>query len=141
RGTSLAVQVRTGNVGEPDATWSSWSPPTADPDAAPPSLPAGRFVQLRVTLATEDAARTPELRSVAVHYQTLNQPPELSKLAVPDVTTGDGATRQARLTVRWDASDPNDDDLQFRLDLRKDGWPDWVRITETPLTDKTYAWD
>ena len=40
-GTSVTVQARTGNVGDPDETWSDWSPEQADP-ARPrsPRLPA-----------------------------------------------------------------------------------------------------
>jgi hypothetical protein len=74
-------------------------------------------------------------------YQTANLAPEISRITVPDVTAADGAAKQARLTVRWDVSDPNDDDLAFTLQIRKDGWPDWVTLTETPLTEKTYNWD
>ena len=37
-GTSIALQVRTGNVGEPDETWSAWSAAQTDP-----TLGAGRF--------------------------------------------------------------------------------------------------
>ncbi len=140
-GTSVTVQARTGNVGEPDETWSDWSPEQSNPAAARVASPPGRFVQYRVKLATTDPRRTPELRSVAVSYRTSNLAPEIAKVDVPDVSAGDGAARQARLNLRWEASDPNEDDLTFVVSVRKEGWPEWIRLHEDPITEKSYAWD
>ncbi|MBX6312957.1 MAG: hypothetical protein IRY99_08595 [Isosphaeraceae bacterium] len=140
KGTSLTVQVRTGNVSEPDATWSAWSAPLTE-SGSRPAVPPGRFVQYRVNLATNDPAVTPELRAIFLHYQTVNLAPEISKIDVPDLSEGDGATRQTRLNLRWEASDPNGDDLTYTLHIRKEDWPDWVQLGERPLTEKTYAWD
>ena len=140
-GTRVTLQVRGGNVGEPDATWSAWSGPQGDPGSARARVPAGRFVQYRVDLATDDPRATPDVRSVTLRYQTANLPPEIAKLDVPDVSEGDGATRQAKLPLKWDASDPNGDDLSFRLHVRKDGWPGWLPVGEGPIAEKAYAWD
>src|SRR5262249_50081197 len=73
--------------------------------------------------------------------QTLNLAPELTKIDVPDISEGDGTTRQTQLTLRWEGSDPNGDDLTYVLHVRKEGWPDWVRLGDRPLTEKTYSWD
>ncbi len=140
-GTSVALQVRSGNVAEPDTTWSDWSPEQTDPENAQAQVPVGRFVQYRVKLSTRDPAVTPELSSVSLRYQSANLPPEIVKLDVPDISALDGATRQTRLTFRWDVNDPNDDELHFNLQLRKEGWPDWVRLNEQPLSEKSFAWD
>ena len=140
-GTTVRVQARTGNVGEPDETWSDWSSEQSDPDAATVSAPAGRFVQYRVKLATTDPRHTPELRAVALSFRTSNLAPEIARLDVPDLSTGDGAARQTRLNLRWEATDPNEDDLAFTVYARKEGWPDWIRLNEDPTTEKTMAWD
>lgn len=140
-GTSVAVQVRTGNVAEPDATWSEWSAEQTDPENAQAQAPAGRFVQYRAKLSTRDPSVSPELYGVSLRYQSANLPPEIVKLDVPDVTALDGATRQNRLTFRWDVNDPNDDELHYTLSLRKEGWPDWVRLNEHPLSEKSFSWD
>src|ERR1019366_7597079 len=29
----------------------------------------------------------------------------------------------------------------YTLHLRKEGWPDWVRLNDQPLIEKSYAWD
>jgi hypothetical protein len=140
-GTSLAIQVRTGNVGEPDSTWSDWSAPLTTPGPSIPRVPPGRFAQYRVTFKASNVALSPELRSIRLHYQTINLAPEVTKINVPDLASGDGATRQTRLTLRWDANDPNGDDLAFTLQIRKDGWPDWVVLGEKPTTEKSFNWD
>lgn len=140
-GTSLAIQSRSGNVGEPDATWSAWSPEQVDPNSARAAVPAGRFLQYRVVLRTDDPARTPELHSVFLRYQTENLAPEINRLDVPDVAAGDGATKAAKLSVRWDASDPNGDDLEYTLHVKKDGWPDWIKLGDNPITEPRFEWD
>lgn len=138
--TRLDFQVRTGNVGKPDATWSEWSAPTDDPSKI--TAPAGRFAQWRARLSTEDPRATPALRAVFWRYQTLNLPPEIARLDVPDLSAGDGATRQISLSLKWEATDPNNDDLEYTIEVRKEGWPGWIRLGgETPLTDKEYKWD
>jgi len=140
-GTAISFQARSGNVGEPDETWSEWSAGQADPATASTASPAGRFIQYRVKLSTKDPQRTPELRSVAVSYRTSNLAPEVTRLDVPDLSAADGAARQSRLSVHWEASDPNDDDLNFMLKVRKQGWPEWIAFTDQPITEKTFAWD
>ncbi len=140
-GTSVTFQSRTGNVGEPDETWSEWSPEQNNPAAARVASPVGRFVQYRVKLVTTDPRRTPELRSVALSYRTANLSPEIPRLDVPDLSTSDGTVRQTRLNLRWEASDPNDDDLNYTVSVRKEGWPNWIRLNEEPITERTYAWD
>jgi hypothetical protein len=140
-GTSVTVQARTGNVGEPDETWSPWSAVQTDPAEAHVGAPPGRFVQYRVQLATTDPRRTPELRSIALSYRTSNLAPEIARLDVPDLSAADGAVRQTRLNLRWDASDPNDDDLSFTISVRKEGWPDWIKLNEEPISERSFAWD
>ena len=45
----LAIAFRSGNTRTPDATWSSWSAPSAVPDGQI-DAPAGRYVQWRLTM-------------------------------------------------------------------------------------------
>ncbi len=140
-GTSVVLQVRSGNVGEPDETWSDWSDEQTDANRSKALAPAGRYIQYRATLKTNDPKTTPELHSVVLRYQTVNLAPEVTRIDVPDVSAGDGTARQTRLTLRWEAHDANDDDLTYTLRLRKEGWPNWIRLSEEPLTEKTFSWD
>ena len=65
-----------------------------------------------------------------------NLAPEINRLDVPDVSAADGAAKQTRLNLRWDVSDPNDDELSYTVQVRKEGWPSWIALTETPITEK-----
>ncbi|HYT92212.1 MAG TPA: hypothetical protein VEL76_26085, partial [Gemmataceae bacterium] len=59
-GTSVIVQVRSGNVADPDAgTWSAWSARQSDAESARVTCPPARFLQYKVTLATENANASP----------------------------------------------------------------------------------
>ncbi len=141
-GTAVRLRLRTGNVGQPDSTWSPWSAPLDDPAGSRPDCPPGRFAQYKAELSTDDRASSPALETVVVRYRTANLPPEIGKIEVPDLSEGDGATRTGKLTLKWEADDPNGDDLVYTLALRKDGWPDWVPLGgPSPLTGPEYAWD
>ena len=141
KGSAVALQVRTGNVNEPDATWTEWSPEQADAASAQAIVEPGRFAQFRLTLRTSDPGVSPELRGLTLRYQTTNLAPEIAKVEVPDITSGDGGSKQSKLTIKWDASDPNGDELIYRIQIRKEGWPDWVKLVDSPITESSYGWD
>src|SRR5262249_5248645 len=85
QGTSLTVAVRSGNVSEPDETWSDWSAEQTDPEKALVQAPTARFLQYRVTLSTDNPALTPSLGSLTMRYATTNQAPEVTNVEVPDL--------------------------------------------------------
>jgi len=140
-GSSLAIQVRSGHVGEPDETWSPWSSEQTNPEVSLASIPRGRFAQYRAVFRSDEPAKSPELRSIAIRYQTVNIAPEINKLDVPDVSAADGASRPAKLSIRWDATDPNGDDLEYTLQVKKEGWPDWIKLGDGPTTESKFDWD
>ncbi|HXU12690.1 MAG TPA: hypothetical protein VN898_12050, partial [Candidatus Binatia bacterium] len=88
KGTSIALGVRCGNTEEPDRTWTDWRSAPFAQDSALLDCPASRFLQWRAQLKTDDSARTPSLREVAVTYLQANLPPEIKKVDVqaPGVT-------------------------------------------------------
>lgn len=134
-GTRVVVHARTGSIAEPDATWSDWS------EAGQPLDPA-RFVQYRLTLTTRDPSQSPTVTCVELAYRTLNLPPEITSLNVPDLTSLDGSTRRTKVDMKWEASDPNDDDLTYELSIRKDDWPHWLPLNRhVPIVDKTWSLD
>lgn len=138
-GTRVTVAVRSGNLAEPDETWSDWSPEQTDADHAVVTAPTARFLQYRVTLTSEDPLVTPALRSLTVRYVTKNLAPEVGKIEMPDL---DAANLEdpKKLKFKWTASDPNDDELTYNLYVRKDGWKNWV-LLEEDLEKKEYEWD
>ncbi len=74
-GTAVTVAVRSGNLAEPDETWSDWSAEQTDPQRAVAAAPPARFLQYRVTLTSTDAAVTPAVHGLTVRYTTTNQAP------------------------------------------------------------------
>ncbi len=137
-GTATSVSVRTGNVADPDDTWSAWSAEQTDADAKA-KAPLGRYLQYRVTMTSDNPKATPEFRQFALRYQTINQAPEISSLEVPDLDTKD-LENAKKLKIRWTASDPNDDELTFNIYGKKEGWKDWVLLEEN-YDKSNYDWD
>ncbi|MSQ94467.1 MAG: hypothetical protein EXR98_07915 [Gemmataceae bacterium] len=138
-GTSVMVAVRSGNVAEPDGTWSAWSAEQADAVESKAKAPLGRYLQYRVTMTSDNPKVTPEFRQFALRYQTINQAPEIASLEVPDLDTKD-IENAKKLKIRWAASDPNEDELTFNIYCKKEGWKDWVLLEENH--DKSnYDWD
>jgi hypothetical protein len=138
-GTSVTVAVRSGNVQEPDETWSDWSAEQTDPQQAIITAPTARFLQYRVTLTSENPAATPSLQGVALRYMTTNQAPEITTVDVPDLDVVN-LENPKKLRFKWTATDPNEDELTYALYVRKDGWKNWVQLEEN--YEKTeYEWD
>jgi hypothetical protein len=47
---------------------------------------------------------------------------------------------QGLRTVQWNAEDPNEDPLRYRLDARRDGDSDWTPVARD-LEDSVFVWD
>ncbi len=139
QGTAVTVAVRTGNVAEPDETWSDWSAEQTDAQQAVVTAPTARFLQYRVTLSSDKPTATPALRGLSVRYATTNQAPEVGSVDVPDLdaTTLDNPKK---LKIKWTATDANEDELTYALYVRKEGWKNWVKLEED-LEKKEYEWD
>jgi hypothetical protein len=138
-GTSVSVAVRSGNVPEPDDTWSDWSAELTEAQGTKTPAPTARYLQYRATLATENPRLSPQIHGVSLRYQTTNQAPEITSLEVPDIDAGN-LDNPRKLKIKWSANDPNEDELTFDLFFKKEGWKDWVRL-EHDLESKSYDWD
>lgn len=139
KGTTVKISTRTGNVAEPDETWSEWSEEEANPTQASVKSPTARFLQYRITLETSDPNVTPAVQGLWIRYMGTNQPPEVSGIDVPDLDAGN-LENPKKIKLKWTASDANDDDLTFTLLVRKDGWKNWVQLEED-FEKKEYEWD
>ncbi len=136
-GVGVTVAIRSGNVADPDDTWSAWSGEQKSPGQT--KAPLGRYAQYRVTLKSDDAKVSPEARQFALRYQTLNQAPEITSLDVPDFDTKD-IDNPKKLKIKWNTTDPNDDELTYNIYCKKDGWTDWVLLEEN-YDKNTFDWD
>jgi hypothetical protein len=138
-GTRVTVSVRSGNVAEPDETWSDWSTEQTDPQQAVLAAPAARFLQYRVTLTTDNPFLTPVVQDLALRYMTANQAPEVTDVEVPNLDAVN-LENPKKLKFRWTATDANEDELTYSLFVRKDGWKNWVQLEEA-LEKREYEWD
>jgi hypothetical protein len=137
--TRLTIATRSGNVAEPDDTWSEWSTEQSDATQAVLEAPPARYLQYRVTMTTTDARVTPALRAISLRYATANQAPEVLKIETPDLNAVNQENPR-KLKFHWKAQDANEDDLTYSVYLRKEGWKGWVRL-EDDLDKPDYEWD
>ncbi len=138
-GTSVSVAVRSGNLADPDETWSDWSAEQTDPEKAVISAPAGRFLQYRVTLTSDSPDVSPTFHGLTLRYQTTNQAPEMGKIELADLDGGN-LDDPKKLKFKWTATDANEDELTYNLYVRKEGWKSWVLVAED-LSKPEYEWD
>jgi hypothetical protein len=138
-GTAVTIATRAGNTPEPDDTWSDWSAEQNDPQSGNIAAPTARYLQYRITLASDNQKVTPAVRGLSLRYKTTNQAPEITSLEVPDL---DAATQEnpKKLKLKWSAVDPNEDELVYTLFIRKDGWPQWVKLDDN-LEKTNFEWD
>jgi len=141
-GTGVELTTQTGNVAEPDASWSEWSGPIGASGQVVPS-PGARFIRYRLKLKTAAGGVTPRVDSVRIAYLTSNQPPRISAVTVTGpAQKGKNAKKPAAgdlVDVTWQAEDPNGDKMQYTVEFRMTGDTLWRTLEEK--TDKTtYGW-
>ncbi len=135
----ITLQTRSGNVAEPDETWTDWSVPLSSP--GPTRSPAARFVQIRAQL-TGDAA----LRAVQLYYLPQNQRPTLTSVglktkrsknrhALPNPSTA--------YELQWSIDNPDDDPLRYRIRYKREGQGTWRELLRSDeiLTTTNYRWE
>src|SRR5439155_10047840 len=118
-GTNLTVSVRTGNVADPDDTWSDWSSEYTDSEKTAITAPTARFVQYRVTLSSANPKATPELHRLALRYKTTNQAPEITSFDVPDLVSGPLVNKKKK-KPKCSGTNPADDHFVYTPRVRKD---------------------
>lgn len=157
-GTSITVETRSGNVADPEqAPWSAWSRPQVlmpDPDALPLQprqfkidAPPARFLQYRLTL-TGDRNATPVVDQVELAYVTPNLAPRISSIraSYPESDRRSRSSDNAEagpstiMNVEWEASDPNDDQLVYRLEYQPAGAGRYLLLKED-LDQTSYEWE
>ncbi len=138
-GTNVSLATRSGNVADPDDTWSDWSDEQTDAEHAAVTAPPARFLQYRVSLKTANPERSPTVRAVILRYKPTNLAPEINTIAVPDFNAVN-LDNPKKLKIKWSAVDANEDDLTYRLLVRKEGWNNWIEL-EDDLDKTDFEWD
>jgi hypothetical protein len=170
-GSMLTVATRSGNVQDPvKAGWSAWSDDVPATEYVQTSSPSARFLQYRLTLASNDARATPVVNLVDVAYQTPNVAPVIHSVKVgnngpkapngPPVPNAPNSPDDANAappnalapptqinadanriqTIVWEADDANGDSLVYSLYFHRTGMAPWI-LMKDKLTDTHYDWD
>ena len=160
-GTQLSVQTRSGNGEEPDDTWSPWSDPLIHSGQSIASPPA-RFIQYRVELESKRDAITPRLDWIALHGVQTNLKPRITELQTfpyrtqqsgngsqaqgppPNAQARRGSNRppnaKSLRMVRWQATDPNEDQLVYDLYLKGEDQQEW-KLAQEHIAQSSIMWD
>lgn len=145
-GGDMTVRGRTGNLGDPSSGWSSWQTAQRVDDAWRAALPDARFAQFEITLRGGEEAR-PALEWLRVSYQPHNRAPEIASFGLlargqkplgvagrpPSAGAGgssDPAGDDGDRYLVWTASDPDGDELAFRVAFSTYPAGEWVGLTE-----------
>jgi len=149
-GTTVSISTRSGNIGDADAAgWSAWTharliEPEAEgePVFAKVDSPTARFIQYRLTL-TSEGDRTPGVAKVALMYLVPNMNPTISSLKAtyPDPDPNAPPKPLTTVNIEWQATDPNNDTLEYKLELRQLGDDQPFIELADGLTGGNYEWD
>jgi hypothetical protein len=147
---TVEVSTRTGDTQTPDTTWSPWSTPVAL--GGPTTSPSGRFVQVRARM--RDAAST--IADVSLAFVTENLRAVVTEVAArpkgshepkdKDGVPSSGAEppkHDAVLHVTWKVDNPDNDELRYRVQFRREGQSRWIDATASDdvLTRPELDWD
>lgn len=158
-GTKLTVSTRSGNLASPDQKgWSEWSEPIPAAQYLDVKAPSARFLQYQLNFITDNPKQTPIVDQVDVAYEMPNLAPRVNLVKIkgddkPDPSAAPAAgasdTDAAATpkphgtgiqTIAWDAADPNDDALVYKLYFRRGPRSPWILLKDD-VKDTTYKWD
>ncbi|MBV9469810.1 MAG: hypothetical protein JOZ57_11260, partial [Abitibacteriaceae bacterium] len=148
-GQGAAVETRTGNTVDPDPSWSTWKPVSANEiGELQVTSPAARYLQYRVHLSGSNvgssAATTPDqgpnVSRVEVIYRTKNSPPSVGL-----ISPHGGEYWSGKKKVNWIGKDPDNDPLRYHLWISGDDGKTWQAVdlddaTSTSTDIDTTKW-
>lgn len=148
--TTVAIELRSGNVGDPEqAAWSKWSDAVTidhDADANPLQprevkieVPPARYLQYRLSLRGDGEA-TPIVDQADLAYVAPNTPPRVAKLIVkPANKPAPGTDPDPKMQVQWQATDANKDRLVYKLEYKPGKAERYLPLADD-LTAPKYDW-
>jgi len=146
--------------------WSKWTDEISASEFVQVTSPSARFVQYRLTFASKDGKSTAVVDEVDLAYQLPNLAPQVKSIRIagggddtpngPAINipvlaaigqAGLGAAAAAKeppggrqRTITWEASDTNNDPLEYALYFRSGTRGPWIGLAEKPQ-EATYQWD
>ena len=80
----VAIYARSGNTSDPDANWSDWAGPYANPAGDKLDCPPARFVQWKAVLKGSSGMPAPAVDWFSIAYLPKNIAPEVTAIAIQD---------------------------------------------------------
>jgi sugar lactone lactonase YvrE len=138
----LLVQTRSGNTQKADELWSEWSAPLAK-SMAKVTSPPGRYFQYKVSWQEAGGV----LKAVRLIYRRYNRSPVIKSFKIPLLPAnnprkllGEKATSPVQLS--WEAKDPDNDSLRYRLFYKNVTGDVWYELTANQVyTASNFKWD
>jgi hypothetical protein len=169
RGGKVEVLTRSGNTDPPDTTWAPWAAAREGRNVSPPAryfqwkltLAGGRPTVDAVEVAWREQNLPPRIDDLTVAPQGIGfKEGELQPRTEPVTQTLPGGQRveysatnspqkllrelpawaRGLRTLQWKGSDPNGDELTYRVDLRAEGSESWTKLDDD-LTTSSFTWD
>jgi len=141
--SAVSFFVRAGNSNIPDKTWTEWSPPFTDKENSNLNLSGYRYIQIKVLLNSSNMAESPYLKNFRLFYVQANLKPVIEKIEtirpsyirVKDNNKNGMLKNKKYLNIKWEANDPNNDLLKYRIFIKKVMDKNWV-IFKKDITEK-----
>jgi hypothetical protein len=138
RGCRVLVSARSGNVKDVnDPTFSQWSEPVEITSPIQLPCPLGRFCQYKLVLQSRHGRSSPVVREIAVACTVPNLAPRIESVSV---TQEKGAGKKGLFKISYIAKDDNSDELTYKIDFRKVGRTNWIKLKDEIRTG-SYEWD
>jgi outer membrane protein assembly factor BamB len=147
----ITVETRSGNTAEPGKGWSGFEAPrkparnggmnTSGEVGSPP----GRYVQFRARFADADAV----LRQARLYYLPQNTATRVTGIEVKNPAAKSGVTLQTGATparspvieLKWKVENPDSDQTEYVVEVRRDGEAMWRPLRQQPLTTTSLEWN
>ncbi len=135
---SVWAACRSGNVKDINSpTFSAWTKAVELKDPIELDCPVARFCQYKLILKSNDGKKSPLVREIAVAYTVPNLPPKVESL---NVSRMDTPNRPGILKISYKARDENKDKLIYRIDFRKAGRQEWIKIKDE-IEQENFEWE
>ena len=138
-GSDVLVSSRSGNVGDAnDATFSKWSAAVSVKGPVQLTCPAGRFCQYKLILKAGKERKSPVIREVAAAHTIPNLAPKVESVTADRISGQPG--KEGFFKIDYKASDRNNDMLIYRIDFRRVGRDQWIKLKEK-IDRPFFEWD
>ena len=149
-GARIMLYTRSGNSPHPDLTWSLWAAAVLHQSIL---SPPARYIQWKAVLADGAAGKSPYLDEVEIPYLPTNLAPQIASFHVrvlhpqpaarvsplmnqaeagvvisPGTFLPPALRGKKGLLLRWQASDPDHDQLEYSIYFQAEGETGWTRL-------------